>query len=110
MYLSNSDLEFLEMLRLDAVEAAHELLSWGELTRSPEDSYIPAHDWYLHKARQLRWLSTALRDKRTACPEGGYCTRGCSPEFEACSGFSCIKQYIAHENTDVHDNHDPIPF
>ena len=110
MYLSNSDLASLAILEIDAVDTARDVYWEGVMADSPEDSYIPAHDWYMHKARQLRWLSTALRDKRSACPEGGYCTRGCSPEFEACSGFSCIKQYIAHENTDVHDNHDPIPF
>jgi len=97
VFLTKRDVDLLEDEAIFALEG---------LTGDPDQYWLPEHNAFMRKADQLRWLIDALGDKRSACPEGGICTRGCSPIFEAMTGFSCAKQYVAYETTDVHDNYE----
>ena len=105
MFLTKSDVDLLENEAIFALEAARDEADIARVTGEDAEYWLPEHDALVNKANRLWWLVDALGDKRTACPEGGICTRGCSPMFEAMSGFSCAKQYVAHETTDVHDNY-----
>jgi hypothetical protein len=106
MFLTKSDVQLLESDAMFALEGAREEAEFARFEGTPDEYWVPEHDALMDKAHQLWWLVDALGDKRPACPEGGVCTRRCSPMLEAMTGFSCAKQFVAWETTDVHDNYE----
>jgi len=106
MFLTKSDVQLLDSEAMYAYEGARDEEYHARLEGTPEHYWLPDYDQLTNRAKQLWWLVEALGDKRPACPEGGVCTRRCSPMLEAMTGFSCAKQFVAWETTDVHDNYE----
>jgi len=93
MFLTKSDVQLLDSEAMYAYEGARDEEYHARLDGTPEHYWLPDYEELTNRAKQLWWLVEALGDKRPACPE-------------AMTGFSCAKQFVAWETTDVHDNYE----